>query len=108
MIVDDIMNNYGIEFKIFIEDLLKKENQIVKFKIGRNSVVLANQKERKEVDIVEEAMKRISQTKSRREKRKIIEQYTLMNQQWGEMNKYDIRRKVVRDRNKQANKVHSS
>ena len=99
------MNNYGIEFKKFIEELLNKENQIVKFKIGQNSVVLANKKEKKKVDLVEEAMIRISQTKSRREKRKIVEQYKLIDKQWGEMNKYDIRRKVVRERNKQANKV---
>jgi len=106
LIVNDIMNNHGIEFKIFIDDLLKKEDQIVKFRIAENSVVLANQKKQKERNLIDEVMTRLEESKTRREKRKILEQYDLIEKGWGEYNKYDIRRKVARERHKQKDKVN--
>ncbi|CAI2359948.1 unnamed protein product [Moneuplotes crassus] len=106
IIADDLMNNHGIQFKLFIEELLNKQNKVVRFRLGDNSLVLANQKEKKEVDPIEEALVRIGKAKTRRDKRKILEQYSLVDKQWGEFEKYHIRRKVVRDRNQQANKVY--
>ena len=94
LIADDLMHNHGVEFKSFIQELLSKKNEIVKFEVGGKSVVLANQKEIQKFNPVEEALQRLEESPYRRDKRKILEQYNLQDEKaWGTMEKYDIRRR---------------
>ena len=76
-IANDIMNNNGLELKKFIQDILLRKNEIVKFNIGDKSVVLRNSKEIKQVDPIQEAITRIEQSPNRFLKRKILHQYNL-------------------------------
>ena len=100
------MNKSGIEFKIFIEEILQKKDKIVKFNIGDRSVVLSESKEIKTIDPVEEALTRIDESSKRIQKRQILNQYSLHPEKpWGVLNKADIRRKVMRNPFEQTNKV---
>lgn len=106
IIVDDIMNNHSIEFRKFIDELMNKKDQVVRYKIADNSLVVVNNKEIKKIDPVEEAISRIdNEARKRRDKRKIVEQYSLIEKPWGVLDRYDIRRKAVRKREDQHNKV---
>ena len=69
------MNNNGIQFKSFIHQLLENSNEIVKVSLT---------KEQKEIQIAQEAISRIDQSKNRLEKRKIMQQYNLAPEKpWG-------------------------
>ena len=69
------MNNNGIQFKSFIHQLLENSNEIVKVNLT---------KEQKEIQIAQEAISRIDQSKNRLEKRKIMQQYNLVPEKpWG-------------------------
>ena len=69
------MNNNGIQFKSFIHQLLENSNEIVKVNLT---------KEQKEMQIAQEAISRIDQSKNRLEKRKIMQQYNLVPEKpWG-------------------------
>lgn len=93
-IADDLMHNHGVELKSFIQELLSKKNEIVKFEVGGKSIVLANQKEIQKFNPLVEAFERFEESTYRRDKRKILEQYNLQEEKpWGSMEKYDLRRK---------------
>jgi hypothetical protein len=100
------MNNHSIEFRKFIDELMNKKDQVVRYKVADNSLVIVNNKEIKKIDPVEEAITRIeNESNYRSDKRKIVEQYSLIQKPWGVLDRYDIRRKVVRVREEQQNKV---
>jgi len=66
------MANHGIMFKTFMDELMRKKNEITRFNIGGKNIILANKKEKLPVNVVEEALQRIEgESKKRLDKRKV-------------------------------------
>lgn len=101
------MHNNGIGFKMFIQDLMSKTDEVVKFEVGGKEIVLADQRQNKAVDVFTEVSNRLEESKYRRDKRKILQQYSLQpSKPWGLMEKHDIKKRP-RDIIEQRNKVFS-